>query len=332
MKKKIITLILTLSLVLSCIPTTAFAATTETCAYSPYNSNTSLLEVVTDNAALRSGAGEKNSVVIRCKEGAVLEKNGHATLNRFLRKWYRVKYYDPVNNKCYTGYIYSERVKTHSHEFDSFTYDDVTYKYCTCGKITVRATDKDKMSNALVLTSTTVAALPTGSFAPAGVAAGGLTLADGPFPIGDIIAVGLLITVGIMESTGVIPSIDTVQDVWEDVQYTYDDKDICPIDSYRRVMRTDGKLKYIDKDCLSVIEAYVWVRTGNDVWCENYEVAEKLAKVHPNGGFSEIDSNGEAKDYYYHFHLGQCVNGKHIDVVGGHIFYGGSALTGTRPV
>ena len=314
--KKIISIILSLVMLLSCVPVNAFAAENEeVCAVAPYSNQATLVEVVRDGAPIRTGPGEKYDTVVSCEVGAVLEKTG-TKVNRYLNQWYEVTYRDIENNKCYSGYIYSENTQKHSHTYEKLEYDTVTYKFCDCGKITVRVEYRVQKAEAVAVAS---------------AAAGTLAVVDGPVPLGDILGAGLLITVGIMEATGAIPDVDTVQSVYEDINFDqFDDDDACPIDSYRRVSRANGNLSYIDKDCLSVVEAYVWVFTGNDVWTSTWDAAYLLASLCPIGCFSEIDSGD--KDYWYHFHMGSCTpEGKHEYVIGGHTFYGTSAITHRLP-
>ena len=315
--KKIISIILSLVLLIGCIPVNVFAAESEeVCAVNPYSDKASLVEVVREGAPIRTGAGEKYSTVVNCEAGAGLEKIGRTKVNRYLNQWYEVTYRDTENNKCYSGYIYAENTQKHTHKYEKLEYDGATYKFCDCGKITVRVEYHVKKAEAVAV---------------AGVAAGTLATVDGPIPLGDILGAGLLVTVGLMEATGVIPDVDAVQAVYEDVDFDqFDDDDTCPIDSYRRVSRAGGTLSFIDQDCLSVVEAYVWVFTGNDVWCADWDTAHDLASLCPIGCFSEID--GGNKDYWYHFHLGSCTpEGTHEYVIGGHTFYGTSAITHRLP-
>lgn len=335
--KKLISALLALTLLLGCLPVSALAANGgEVCAAAPYSSSADLLEVTTDGAPIHTGPGKDCSTVVTCKSGAVLEKTG-STLNKYLHRWYEVTYRDNLGNKCYTGYIYSKNVEDHSHRYEKFEYEGVTYKFCDCGRIMV-AVEKGAALGENEAASVAVAAggalaLPSSSLGAIGATGGALVTVDGPLPFGDLIALGLLITAGILTATGTIPTAREVAEVYEDVNVETSDMDgnSCPIDSYRKVSRAGGTLTCIDKKCMSVVEAYVWVRTGNDVWCEKYETALALASIYPGGYFSEIDASG--KDYWYHFHLGEVTDtGKHVDVVGGHIFYGISAVTGQRPV
>lgn len=319
MKRNIAKRVLAIVLVLCTLVTMAapaFAAESgEVCAVSPYSSKAALVEVVCDGAPIRTGPGKAYSTVVRCEAGAVLEKTG-TKINRYLNRWYEVTYRDSESNRCYSGYIYAENTQKHTHDYETLRYDGTTYRFCDCGRITVRVEYRLKKANAV---------------AAAGAAAGALAAADGPIPLGDILGVGLLISVGLMEATGVIPSADTVEAVYETVDFEQFDNDgVCPIDSYRRVSRGGGTLSFLDQECLSIVEAYVWVFTGNDVWCSSWDTAYELASLCPMGCFSEIDSGN--RDYWYHFHLGSCtVEGKHEYVFGGHVFYGTSAITHRLP-
>ena len=127
--KRLLSIILTMSILLSCIPMQVFASDSgEVCAASTYRDGASLLEVKKDRAPLRSGPAEKNSILIRCDKGVVLEKKD-TTINKYLNKWYKVTYKDISSGSCYSGYIYSENVEKHSHSFQKFEHDGVTYKY-----------------------------------------------------------------------------------------------------------------------------------------------------------------------------------------------------------
>lgn len=314
--------VLTLILVLCTLVNTTFPAfaadSGEVCAVAPYSEDATLIEVTRDGAPIRTGAGEKYSTVITCSAGTVLEKTGRK-MSKSFNTFYEVTYRDSSSNKCYTGYIYEKNTTKHSHSFEKFEYEGITYKFCDCGKITVRVKNEYQIKKA-------------DAIALAGGAAGAMAVGDGLFPLGDILGVGLLVSAGVLTETGVLPKVDEIAAVYEDIDFKKlnDDDDSCPIDSYRKVIRTNGTLKYLDDDCMSIVEAYVWVRTGHDVWCRDWDTAAKLASLHLKGSFSEIDSSN--KDYWYHFHLGSITpNGKHVDVVGGHIFYGTSALTHRLP-
>lgn len=314
--KRTISIILAIILVFGCIPVNAFAAgNEETCVLSPYSTKAALLEITRDGAPIRTGPGEKYSTVVICEIGTVLEKDG-TKINKYLNKWYEVTYRDGQSNKCYSGYVYSGHAQKHSHQYETIEYDGATYEFCDCGRLAVLVANEVQMADAMAVAAT----------------AGTLTVADGPFPLGDMIAIGLLITIGYLDATGVIPDTDELVSVYEDVELVRDEyeNDACPIGTYRKVSRLGGTLTYLDKECMSILVAYIWVRTGNDVWCQNWETAYALGSIHMNGCFSEIDSGN--KDYWYHFHLGKCTDsGKHVDVVGGHIFYGTSAITHSLP-
>ena len=318
MKKRLISLLLILALIVSCFPVSALAAgNEETCSVARYSDSADLLEITRDGAPIRSGPGESYSITVTCQEGAVVEKIG-STINRYLHRWYEVTYRDAEGNQCYTGYIYSENVQKHTHQYESLVFEGLTYKYCDCGKITVRVPADSQVTGHDVrsILYSTAAALP---------------LVDGPLPVGDMIAVGLLVVGGVMAVEGAVPLAGEVATILQDVDYyQYRQDDRCPTDSYYKVTRINGTLAFVDNKCMDKVEAYVWVRTGHDVWCKDWSTAQKLGLLHLKGCFSEIDSGN--KDYWYHFHLGSCTSeGKHIDVVGGHIFYGASAITGSFP-
>ena len=316
--KKFISILLAFALVLGCMPVKAFAAKEEeTCAFEPYGSDAALIETTREGAPIRTGPGKNYSTVVSCEAGTVLEKTG-TKINRYLHRWYEVTYRNSQSNECYKGYIYSDNTQKHTHQYEEFEYDNVVYKYCDCGAIRIRHEVLMQSAPAMAIANT---------------AAGTLAVADGPLPAGELIAVGLMITTYILYKTGALPTVEEVQEVYADIDFDQlDNSDgSCPIDSYRRVSRAGGTLTYLDDKCMSIVEAYVWVRTGNDVWCSDWDTAYKLAALYPKGCFSEVDSGN--KDYWYHFHLGTCTpNGRHQDVVGGHIFYGTSIITHRLPV
>lgn len=322
--KKFISIIMILALLVNIVPVGVLAAENNDevtyCAVENYSNQAKLVETIKD-CPIRRGAGQAYETVTNCPENVVLEVTGW-TINRHLNVWYRVNYRDSANNICYTGYIYSQNVRTHNCNFDHFTYDGVTYNYCNCGKITVtvKTFAEVKQSNAM-----TIANYAT----TAGITA---TAADGPLPVGDLIGLGIIVTAALVYKTGAIPNVSTIQEVIREIDFDeyQEENDDCPSTSYRKVMRVGDTLKYIDNECMSAGKAYAYARAGGDVYCSTWDMAAVVGALHPDGSFSEIDSGN--KDYWYHFHLGQKNDqGRHIDVVGGHIFYGKSAITGRVP-
>lgn len=321
--KKIISAILALVLMVNVFSVGVIAAENGSestfCAVENYSSKAELVETIKD-CPIRTGAGQDHRKVANCPEDVVLEVIGHK-VNKHLNLWYKVNYRDSANNICYTGYIYSKNVRTHTCSFDSFTYDGVTYHYCDCGKITVTVKTNMEVKKA---DAVTIAGYAT----TAGITA----TADGPLPLGDMIAVGILVATGLAYKMDALPTVTMIEEVIQEVDFDeyVEENDACPSTSYRKVARVGGTLKYIDDDCMTAVEAYVYVRAGGDVYASNMNTAAAVGALHTGGCFSEIDGGG--KDYWYHYHLG-AINeyGKHIGVVGGHIFYGESAITHRVP-
>ena len=90
--KRIIAALMILCLTLAMLPVGAFAA------------GKTYIEVIKDNAPLRSGKGEKYSVVVHATKGTVLEAVD-SSLNIYLHRWYK------VNTAGGAAWIYSGNVK-----------------------------------------------------------------------------------------------------------------------------------------------------------------------------------------------------------------------------
>lgn len=86
--KKFLSLLLIFSILLASVPAGALAASSD------------YLIVTRDNAPIRTGPSEDDSIVARCSKGDLLETTG-STLNWRLNHWYKVRY----NGS--TRYIYS---------------------------------------------------------------------------------------------------------------------------------------------------------------------------------------------------------------------------------
>ncbi len=92
MMKKLVSALMIVCLLMTMLPLNAFAA------------SKGYVQVTKDNAPLRTGKGEKYSIVVRATKGTVLEVVD-ASYNWYLNKWYQVK---TANG---TAYIYSGNVK-----------------------------------------------------------------------------------------------------------------------------------------------------------------------------------------------------------------------------
>ena len=271
------------------------------------------LVVTRDNAPIRTGPGEKNSVVARCQEGTMLETTG-STLNWYLNRWYKVLY------KGESYYIFSGNVDKHEHDYEKYEYDGVKYAICPeCGSATVTLTERAKISKADAY------AIP--NYVGVGLGLGAL---DGPLPAADVIGVAIA-GLGILYSV-TTPTKEVAIEITQDLAaYMNESPAVCSDDSFYWVTRSPAGLTKVDGKCLTIPEAYALIRAGCDVWTEYESTARTLAYIY-GSCYSEIDSNGYGgpkPGYYYHYHLG--ADRKHKVTDAGHIFYGVSAVTGLRP-
>lgn len=295
--KKFLSLLLIFSILLASVPAGALAASSD------------YLIVTRDNAPIRTGPSEDDSIVARCSKGDLLETTG-STLNWRLNHWYKVRY----NGS--TRYIYSGNVKEHQHDYAKYTYEGVRYAVCCdCGHATVTMTENAKVSK-----STAQAMLPH-------ISTGfGIAAADGPIPAGDVL--GLIVaSVGCLYAM-TQPSKALVTEITQDLaDYMKRSPRTCSVDSFYAVQRVNGNLIKENNECLTIPEAYARVRAGGDVWTEKQSTAEALAAVYSGGYYSEVDK--DKCGYYYHYHLGSNVSNKVKSA--GHIFYGASVAYGDRP-
>lgn len=219
---RIIAVALVLAMAVSAFPVAAFAA------------NSEYLEVIVDNAPIRKECREKGEIVARCAKGAVLESTG-STLNKYLHKWYLVNY----EGKTY--YIYSDNVKTHTHNYESLTLEDIKLKICkNCGDITAEGKKTATYEEYI------------------GLAAVALPAIDGPLPVGEIIA-GILITYSAAKmSQAMVPVAADIVEQIKKVDFSdylkKRSENICTPESFRRVVRYPGGLKYLDSDCMDIAE------------------------------------------------------------------------------
>lgn len=257
------------------------------------------LEVSRDNAPLRKESNNKGEIVERFDEGRVLESTG-SVKNKYGNKWYKI-YYD---GDVY--YIYSENVRKHKCSYDSLTSNDIRYEYCDCGK--VKITDLGNSGTDTTKLSSFVAS------------AGTLAMMDGPAPFGDYAAAVILLISGVcmLSGVGTDAAIETIDLAGIDLdKYLEENSGVCGIDSYRRVSREAGKLKYIDDECMDIGQAFIYVYVlKGDVHTQTETAAKALASLYKGGCYSERDKEQPA--YFYHYHLGSNAREK----VGGHIFYG----------
>lgn len=282
--KKLLSIILAAVMLIGTIPVVSSAAY-------------SYVEVTRDNAPIRRGCYESSSVAARVSKGTVLEVTGSCH-NIYLNKWYRLSY----NGQ--TCYIYSGNVKTHSHAYTPLYFNGVTYNICNCGSITVSASSTAKKNEGVKVASSAALAIP-------------LVAVDGPLPFGDIAAAGVLIVGSCIALNLAVPAVEQLAEMISEADfddYLKKRENVCTVDSFRKVKRVNGTLKYIDNYCMDMVEAYVYVRlVGGDVYTASEDNALMLAAMH-GSGIMERDKDQES--YFYHYHLGLNRNIK------GHIFFG----------
>lgn len=304
--KKIIPIFLIVVIIATSIPFTSSAASVKY-----FN--------VTKSCTIRSGPGEKYSSVGKVSKDSVVTATAQ-NKNQYGNIWYKIKW---GNNR--TGYIWSGNTANHKHSYKQQTYRGITFKTCknNCSKIVVVKSTSIKLKNAQAL----AAIAPT---------AGTIAIADGPVPVGDIVAVAYtaiayyLITNKQMTATKA-KEIVTETDFDE---YIKKRKNVCGDDSFRFVLRKNGNLYYQSSTCLDLMEAYIAARYLNrDVYTKYQTNATQLATMHVAACanentrgtyYFEIDKNKPG--YFYHYHL--KVNGQKLPV---HIFYGKSP-NGRTPI
>ena len=259
------------------------------------------IEVIRNNAPLRSNCYESAEIIGRCSTGTVLSYVEINT-NIYFNKWYRVYYGDTY------AWIYEENVKTHIHCYAKHEVDGIAFSICSdCGHVQFQAYPEV----ADYVNEKYLSASMSGALA--------LPVIDGPAPIGDIaaiviIAYNCLIYAGALSKTeGLIKEIPR-RNVF------YEVKRIKNVGLTNKTNQT-----------LNTLQAFAKVLQGNDVWTKYQSDAYECAKLWPLGCYSEIDTpSGNPKaGYYYHYHLGKDVN--HKVTTAGHIFYGNSYSTNENP-
>lgn len=317
MAKKILAVILTVTIAFGVIPVHATAATER-----------KLIETRFIGAQVREKAKSNSSLIAWCKQGELMEYVG-VTYN-LSGKWYKVKHCGK------TGYIHTNHGKIHEHVYASFSISDIAFEICDCGEVEVNARTAEKQKIGNMLKNTALLSVP---FVNSGVVSSSNSLfvaapviagADGLLPVGDIIAVGLLILGGYMALNTTLPSAKTLAQHISEVDFDnfLDENAVaCGRDTFRKVERVNGKLKYVDKRCMDKYQAYVYVRIlKKDVYTPYEDVALQLATMHAmQGGAVKFERDKDEDTYFFHYHLGKLKgsNLKDFDrVTKGHIFYG----------
>lgn len=252
-------------------------------------------------APVRATPYETGAVQHYAAKGSALAVTGK-TVNRYGNTWYL------VSSNGTTGYIYAGNVRTHSHSYQSVTYDGITYKICNCGRVTVtyktQETVKVKQADALA-----------GYASAAGLAAA----ADGPIPAGDLIGAGILLLGAYYYMTGAGMNATTSMTVLKELDfddYISKRENVCSDLSFRMVTKNSAGLHYMNDRCLNWAEAYVYARyMKGDVYTTYASTAAMLGQMYEGGCY--MDRDGGQPTYFYHYHFGTRSN-----KVGGHIFFG----------
>lgn len=309
MKKKLQCLLMSLAMVL------CLCQVPEIQANAANNRGNELIEVVREDAPLRVGPSNKDDIVARTTQGRVLLVK-RSLVNSKGNLWYEVFWEDSLNDGK-TLYIYSGNVEKHDHHYETSRAGFTKFNYCNCGQIQLIRDSRLLKSCGVALPSV----LPI---------AGAISLADGPLPVGDIIAGLSLIAV-----TAIANNITLSEDVVEIahdvniVDWLRDEGSVCTQDNYRAVVRSEKKLKIVSELCMSAEMAFIFSRYGNiDVWTPDQtgEAALNVVKYSQDGFFGpEVDENKTG--YYYHYHYGTG----HDNKVGGHVFFGNGVGNGCVP-
>lgn len=321
--KKVLSMFLAFLMVLSLCPTQVYAV------------SVTKLEVIQNNAPIRRKANSEGEIATRCSVGSILESSG-SLVNSRGNKWYKVNY----NGS--TCFIFSGNVKIHSHNYQSMTLDGITYKACDCGDVQVSYTVYEKEK---VLKANALAGVATGFVLSQ---CGSTVVAPG---VGNAIVAVLTIYAAYQVMSGSmtteIATAIVKELTWSD--YLWERRNVCSDTSFRMVKRDGWKLTYINDRCLSLPEAYVYVRyLCGDVYTEYASTALALASINKDG-YVGPERDSDKPDYYYHFHMlaesqleqvdklsaeiiinsmdGTC---KRVKRTKGHIFYGATD-SGLRP-
>lgn len=261
------------------------------------------------NTTLRSSPYEASSKVCSVAKGTTVMVSA-VVKNSYGNTWYKAVIYSSSGTK--EGYIYSGKVQSHTHSRETFTFNSITYGVCRCGDVTVKAYNSAKQKEGQAVVASATMALPLA-----------LGAVDGPLPIGDLIGVGILIVGTCFAHDIAVPTTKDLAGMITKAdfdEYLKKRENSCGSDSFRKVQRVDGTLKYVDKHCMDMVEAYIYVRfLKGDVYTPNENNALLLAAMH---GAAIMERDKDESTYWYHYHLGAEQKGKSK----GHIFFGTNDL------
>lgn len=313
--KRTIALILALVLVINLVP-----------CVSASESTSDYIEVTSQEAPLRSGAGKKHSEIAQLQEGDCLIVIDYV-INKYGNLWYKVEYGDDV------GYLYESHAVLHQHDYEAIA-DGLNV--CKCGAYTIDEDSTIMQTNAAVATAGTLitaeAVAAAGQLSAAGAAiAGGLAAA---FPYVAVAAVGGMLIYMAVNATGTQVKDVTRVETLDDVKKLMDDNDgveayFAAVFSFGKVpalilasapMDLDEATSYLRKCVRNPLSALVYDTTGISMLniytftddlarqlCKNF-VSKEKNYAYGNSkkvlGVSEHDHSYDSqKIYFEHYHI-----------------------------
>ena len=132
--KKIISMILFITLIFGMAAPAS--ASTE-------NVQETYIEIISDNAPLRTGPGKNHEAVASLEKGDCLVMTGWSE-NRHGNIWYHCQYAGSDE----TLYIFSDHVKYHTHSYQAVTSE---FSYCPCGRFEIDSSSGIALTNGLLL-------------------------------------------------------------------------------------------------------------------------------------------------------------------------------------
>ena len=320
---RIISMLLCACMLVSLVPVNAHAA-----------SETIYVEVTKDNAPLRAENNQDGAVVARYEKGIILETEG-SCINKKLNTWYKVDY------EGKTCYIYSGNVAVHEHKYMEINVLDYCFYFCDCGELLQETTKNLKLLRSPASVGyigmgvqLVTAYSGTISMEEAVAVAGGLSIADGALPVGDVIALGVLLLATLAELSNGLPDQLTSTQVLQQVDYREllkRNEESCSDYSYRRVtsLTKDGNLT-VSKTCYNLAAAFVCAAgLKENIYTRYVESAYALAALFSTYGSYKTDP-AHNEGYYQHFHL--YWDEKNSGKVSNHVFYGTALSTGALPI
>ncbi len=274
------------------------------------------------NTTLRLEPYENSSPVCSVVKGSILFVL-QSVRNSYGNNWYKVMLY--TNKGVKEGYVYSGKITTHTHMYKSYEFYDITYKVCSCGDIKVIASTNAKYQDGIKVANAAAVSAPLAT----GLASG-LGVVDGPFPVADLlgILVGVAATCLVHDmSISSVTEISTDLSIDDFNEYLKKKDNKCGNYTFRKVVRVKGKLKYVDKYCMDIVEAYLYVRLfAKDIYTPNEDAALLLSSCHTGGFTSIMERDKDKETYFFHYHLtfskSLIREEAHENKLHAHIFFG----------